>query len=205
MSSSPTAAAAVKAAKSQLRSLIKSRLAALSAEQRSSKSGIIVQKLLASDRYRSAKRISVYLSMPEEVDTAGIVADIFNSGRRLFVPRYSRGGGMEMLAVSGREDLASLPVTKWGIRQPGLEPGSPAREEGLENGGLDLIIVPGLAFCQADGARLGRGMGYYDRYLARARAANPACAAVAIAFSDQLVDSVPTGDSDQPLDDIVTD
>ena len=57
-----------------------------------------------------------------------------------------------------------LPKTKWNVSQP-EDP--EARENALDNGfGLDLMVVPGVAFT-VGGDRLGRGKGYYDTYLQR--------------------------------------
>ena len=67
-------------------------------------------------------------------------------------------------------------------------------------GGLDLIIVPGLAFT-ADGKRMGRGKGYYDTYLKRCLSSqNKPPVTVALAFSPQIVESVPTNEHDVNVD-----
>merc|ERR1712192_139276 len=58
------------------------------------------------------------------------------------------GRSMDMVLIRDAEDLASLPLTKWGIRQPGE---SDKREEALEGEGIDLLIVPGLAFTSEGG------------------------------------------------------
>lgn len=65
---------------------------------------------------------------------------------------------------------------------------------------LDLILVPGLAFTR-DGARLGRGGGYYDRLLA-----HPTCRAkrIAVAYDLQLVDHIPLELHDQRVHQIIT-
>ncbi|MFN0076877.1 MAG: 5-formyltetrahydrofolate cyclo-ligase [Prosthecobacter sp.] len=70
----------------------------------------------------------------------------------------------------------------------------------LDIAALDLILVPGLAFTR-DGARLGRGGGYYDRLLA-----NPACRAqrIAIAFDLQIIDHIPVEPHDQFVHQIIT-
>jgi 5-formyltetrahydrofolate cyclo-ligase len=67
-------------------------------------------------------------------------------------------------------------------------------------GGLDLIVVPGLAFTAA-GQRLGRGKGYYDTFLARCRATQGTPPlTVGLAFSQQVVSCVPTDENDICLD-----
>jgi 5-formyltetrahydrofolate cyclo-ligase len=67
-------------------------------------------------------------------------------------------------------------------------------------GGLDLVLVPGLAFT-VKGHRLGRGKGYYDAFLNRCRAiqATPPFT-VGLAFSQQVVADVPTDDTDVCMD-----
>jgi 5-formyltetrahydrofolate cyclo-ligase len=63
-------------------------------------------------------------------------------------------------------------------------------------GGLDVILVPGLAFT-VQGARLGRGKACYDNYLKKCTTAGFNPCTVALAFHQQVVDYVPVGDSDQ--------
>ena len=65
---------------------------------------------------------------------------------------------------------------------------------------VDVVIVPGVAFTP-DGARLGQGGGWYDRFLARVR---PDCTSVGVGFDPQIVDVLPTEPHDVRLDGIVT-
>jgi 5,10-methenyltetrahydrofolate synthetase len=65
---------------------------------------------------------------------------------------------------------------------------------------MGIILVPGLAFSK-NGYRLGRGAGFYDRFLER----NPQALRVGIAFAEQLVTEVPYESFDQPLDIVLTD
>lgn len=67
-------------------------------------------------------------------------------------------------------------------------------------GGLDLIIIPGLGFTRR-GDRIGRGKGYYDTYLhtyQQKMKVKPAT--VALAFYEQICDTIPTTDQDVPID-----
>jgi len=65
---------------------------------------------------------------------------------------------------------------------------------------IDFVVVPGLAF-DLKGNRLGRGKGYYDRFLKRLRNDASTCG---VAFDCQLLDEVPHGPSDFRLDALVT-
>ncbi|MEZ5297191.1 MAG: 5-formyltetrahydrofolate cyclo-ligase [Ilumatobacteraceae bacterium] len=65
----------------------------------------------------------------------------------------------------------------------------------------DVIVVPGLGFTAA-GDRLGRGGGWYDRFLADRRSDG---VAIGVCFAEQIVDELPVDDHDVPLDLVVTD
>ena len=66
---------------------------------------------------------------------------------------------------------------------------------------IDLVIVPGLGFTP-DGHRIGRGMGFYERFLAQPDFVGRSCG---LAFEDQLVNALPVLDHDVPLNMLVTD
>ena len=106
---------------------------------------------------------------------------------------------MDMVRLLDMEDYDSLPRTKWNIKQPDE---NDEREEALDNdgGGLDLILIPGLAFTR-DGDRCGRGKGYYDTYLQKAQTKlGMIPTTVALAFKQQIKDKVPTDDHDMKID-----
>ncbi len=62
------------------------------------------------------------------------------------------------------------------------------------------ILVPGLAFTRT-GTRLGRGSGFYDRFLKKF----PSALRVGVAFHEQICESLPLDEWDEPLDIILTD
>jgi len=65
---------------------------------------------------------------------------------------------------------------------------------------IDLVIVPGLGF-SANGYRIGRGMGFYDRFLAQNEFVGVSCG---LGFEAQLIDDIPVLDHDMPLNMLVT-
>lgn len=95
------------------------------------------------------------------------------------------------LEVRSMDDLKRGPLGVW----------EPTHGTPLKLSDLDLILVPGLAFSLRDGARLGRGGGYYDRLLSnleiRARL-------VAVAFHLQLLPDIPCETHDICVPDLVT-
>ncbi|XP_075063598.1 5-formyltetrahydrofolate cyclo-ligase isoform X2 [Mixophyes fleayi] len=158
-------------------------------------------QLLSHNRYQTARSIAVFLSMPDEVQTGDIIRDIFHQGKSCFIPRYQSGSThMDMVRLGSVEEIHQFPVTTWNIRQPGEQDG---REEALAMGGLDLVLVPGLGF-DKEGHRLGRGKGYYDIFLERYNhqfAAKPYT--IALAFQEQLCDSIPVTENDIEIDEII--
>jgi 5-formyltetrahydrofolate cyclo-ligase len=80
-------------------------------------------------------------------------------------------------------------------------PREPSRRVPVDPSEVDVVITPGLAFNRR-GNRLGYGGGYYDRYLRRL---HPTALRVGIGFSGQVLDDVPSGEEDEPVDMIVTD
>ncbi len=65
---------------------------------------------------------------------------------------------------------------------------------------IDLVIVPGVGFSPT-GLRLGRGLGFYDRFLAQHDFIGRSCG---LAFEDQVIEDLPTLDHDVPLSMLVT-
>ncbi|OQR73130.1 putative 5-formyltetrahydrofolate cyclo-ligase-like [Tropilaelaps mercedesae] len=110
---------------------------------------------------------------------------------------------MEMVQVPSELDFDSMPLTKWNIPQPAM---AAPWIEAIEAGGLDLILCPGIAFT-TEGYRLGRGMGYYDRYLQKLKAHCPdkKMTLVGLALSVQIVPDgeLPRGPNDVKLDHIL--
>ena len=92
-----------------------------------------------------------------------------SSGKHCFVPRYDTTGAtndMDMVKLRDLQDYESLPLTPWNIKQPEAHDDSRPEALAATDQGLDLLLVPGLAFTE-DGRRLGRGKGFYDKYLER--------------------------------------
>ncbi len=149
----------------------------------------IAARLFASDAWRSAETVFCYVSVGWEIATGPILAAALAEGRRLCVPRCLPGGVMHACAVSSPGELRPGAL---GIPEPGEDcPVVPPEEIGL-------AVVPGLAFDRS-GYRLGRGGGYYDRYLPLLR-----CPRVGLCQARFLLPALPRGPYDVPVDRIIT-
>ncbi|XP_041574334.1 5-formyltetrahydrofolate cyclo-ligase isoform X6 [Taeniopygia guttata] len=123
-------AAALRAAKRQLRAELRQRLRALGAAEKQRQSRLLGRKVIDHPKYQESKRIAIFLSMPDEVQTEEIIKDIFKQGKECFIPRYKpQSNHIDMLKLSSAEDISSLALTSWNILQPSDD--DIAREEAL--------------------------------------------------------------------------
>ena len=67
--------------------------------------------------YNGCRRLSLFLSMPDEIDTYQLLTASLESGKECFIPHYI-GDRMKMVRLYSLEDYNSLPFTKWKIKQP---------------------------------------------------------------------------------------
>lgn len=150
----------------------------------------IHQNLVDLPEYQDAASIFCYYSIGTEPNTHGIIADAFQAGKRVFLPRPLDEGIMEAVEV---HHLQNLHPGKLDIP----EPVGPGTRDPL---GPDcLIIVPALAF-DRKGYRLGHGGGYYDRYLTKSRAVT-----AGICRERFLMDALPVEPHDVRVHVLVTD
>ena len=171
-------------------------LAALPLVRRTENSALIADRLRLTAEWARAQVVLCFLSMPQEVDTAPLIAAARAQGKSVAVPRIE---GNDIRFVIMPPDAGRLSRDRWGIPIP-----DPAWETlDLAHAAGPLVTAPGLAF-DRQGNRLGRGKGYYDRFLCQAREAALDMAVIAVCFSIQLVPLVPHGQSDQRVDAVVT-
>ena len=177
--------------KAELRSALRRKRAALPAEATHGWSASIAARLTALDELRHAGTVHCYASsLPGEVGTDRLIAQLLTERRRVVCPRVRAHGQLEHREISAPSQLVDA---AFGLREPNQELAPPVDPEIC-----DVIIVPGVAF-DLEGGRLGMGGGYYDRFLTQV-----AAPIVGLAFEMQLVDRLPVSDHDQRVDLIVT-
>lgn len=179
--------------KPAVRRLLREKLAAISPADRHSKSSLACSLLAATSEFVQARVVMLYLSTNEEVDTAPLALRCWQEGKTVVVPKVS-WDQRRMLPVEISSLQTSMTSTGPGIREPVA--GKPIPVDLI-----DLVIVPGLGFTPT-GFRIGRGMGFYDRFLAQPDFIGGSCG---LAFEDQVVEQLPVLDHDIPLGMLVTD
>ena len=160
---------------------------ALDSRQRLRASAAIFSAVERLPEFRAARTVAVFAALPDEPATDEVLAR-WASTRRVVLPRVE-GDAMGFYAC--RPD--ALVFGAFGILEPQGERPCPAGE-------IDLVVCPGVAFT-ADGRRLGRGRGYYDRYLG-----DPVFRGfrVGVCYAHQLVDDLPVEPHDVRMDRVIT-
>ncbi len=178
--------------KKHLRQRLRKILTEIPEEQARLHSAKACQLLTAQPEYTKAEVMMVFLSLPGEIDTTTLCLKAWQDHKRILAPRVS-WEQRRMIPIEIRSLTHDLTITGLGLREPAVGTPIPASL-------IDLVVVPGLGF-DAYGNRLGRGRGFYDRFLASPEFRGVACA---LAFEEQLVDQLPVGPLDRPVDILVT-
>ncbi len=136
--------------KEQLRQEVRQRFAQSSSEERDRWSCELCESLLADPQLLSAHTILAFRPMKDEVNILPALHAFLSEGKNILLPRVVSPTEMTLYVYTGRETLAD------------------EKEENVEEfdelDRIDAVIVPGMAFTR-QGVRLGRGKGYYDRFL----------------------------------------
>ncbi|MBN1816907.1 MAG: 5-formyltetrahydrofolate cyclo-ligase [Sedimentisphaerales bacterium] len=179
--------------KRHLRRQIKSRLQDMDPDLIRDKSHRICDFVAQTEAFRKASVVMAYLAIPQEADLSRVMLYAWQQGKVVAAPRVE-WEKKHMLAVEIQSMDAAYSRDVSGLRNP-LQ-GRPVPMEDI-----DLILTPGLAFDDR-GGRLGRGGGYYDRFLHSQRLKATVCG---IGFSEQKVASVPMEPHDRYMDIVITD
>lgn len=142
-------------------------------------------RLLPNAEFQKAKIVMLYYPLWDEVDTREMIDKALDWGKRVILP-----------TVVG-DDIVPVEVTKetewvkgpFDIMEPVAAP---------YGGEIDFILVPGVAFDE-NMNRLGRGKGYYDRFLCK----RPDSYRLGVCFKFQMVAEVPVEPFDLPMNDLL--
>ena len=178
--------------KPAIRRDLKASLAALAATDRHSRSVVACSLLSTSPEFHAAKVVMLYLSTPEELDTAPLALRCWQAGKTVVVPKVS-WDQKRMLPTEITSLTTGLTTTGPGVREPVA--GKP-----IPIDFVDLVVVPGLGF-SPNGYRIGRGMGFYDRFLAQHEFCGISCG---LGFEMQVLEHLPVLEHDVPLSMLVT-
>lgn len=147
----------------------------------------LADALLDAPEVRRAAIVACYVSVGGEPGTTDLIDRLAAAGKRVLLPVLLPDNDLDWAPYGGP---GSLVPARRGLLEPvaaGLGPDAVA--------GADAVLVPGLAV-GADGMRLGRGGGSYDRALGRVPVGTFTCV---LLYDDEVLPAVPTEPHDRPV------
>ncbi|MEZ6165533.1 MAG: 5-formyltetrahydrofolate cyclo-ligase, partial [Phycisphaerales bacterium] len=182
--------------KPDLRHEAEQRLRGLTTTQQSNNASAITPHLLADPTITTASTILAYAAFGTELSLDPFISAALNRAQTIAIPAID--WATKSMAPVAITNLANdLETGRYDIRvpKPGLALVEPAQ--------LDVILLPGLAFDRA-GNRLGRGAGFYDRFISALHEAGHRPTLIGVCYHAQVVDSVPTEPHDHRVDRVIT-
>ncbi len=169
-------------------------LAAITPEDRHEQSIQACRRLVSLPDVQRSSIVMLYMPLPSEVDLTTAAVRCFQMGQTVCVPTVD-WNRQEMTATEVTSfDDEGIHVDERGLRTPTA--GRPIPGESI-----DVVVVPGLAF-DAEGWRLGRGGGYYDKFLGRI---GKRTRLIGLGFDEQIVEHVPHDSHDIRMQAVITD
>lgn len=175
--------------KRALRATIRRQAEALPAGYREKADTAIAAHLLSMPVYQEADTVFCFVGTRWEIDTRPILSHALSSGKRLCVPLCTGPGIMELRQITSLEQLT--PGAYHLPEPPADAPAVPVDE-------VDLAVLPCMG-CNHLGHRLGRGGGYYDRFLSSYRSA-----AVLLCRERLIREEIPLEPHDLPIPWVLT-
>ncbi len=183
--------ASIALTKRRIRSKILLELKRQKEEDQERKSKIIKGKLFRTRVFKRAKTVMFYVSFDGEVKTKDMIKEAQKLGKIIAVPVCQTNKMIKPCLLNEEARLVRGPYGIW----------EPAGGRCLALADIDLVIVPGLAFDRR-GSRLGRGKGYYDRFL---KGLAPRTKSIGLAFGFQILPDIPTAEYDVNVQRVISD
>ena len=173
--------------KRTLRKEIRAEIAKLSIEEKQSLSAQIFSKIATLNEIEEASVVALFVSLPDEPQTTTFIEQLLQKNKRVVVPRiegdkmnfYDISEGVKTGAFNILEPIATTPI-------------KPSE--------IDVMVVPGVVFT-LDGARCGRGKGFYDKYLSHKEFR---AHTIGVCYPCQIVKNLPTEEHDKMLDRVIS-
>lgn len=175
--------------KQHLRQAVRRLEAGLSAAYLAKSGAAIAAHLLAMPAYQAAETVFCFVGVGTEIDTRPVLENALSAGKRVCVPLCAAPGLMELRQIV---DLSQLVPGAYGIPAP--PPESPV----VPADGVDFAVIPCMA-CSHGGRRLGRGGGYYDRFLGQYRGGT-----VLVCRGRLIREEIPVESHDMPVPWVLT-
>ncbi len=173
--------------KRELRKRLLRSLKSLSPAEAARKSRLACLTLLGLAEFQRADVVMSYMPIAGEVDATEINQAVLRHGKTLLLPRVYRDPP-RLAAIACHSLTEPMERGSYQILEPAEGPAWPVER-------IDLVVVPAVAY-DLRGFRLGKGGGFYDRFLSQPRLRAVTCG---LAFAEQVLPNVPIQEHDQPI------
>lgn len=177
--------------KSELRKEIRNRKRQFTQAQLGELSLSIISQLREHPKVKAAHTLLLYYSLPDEVNTHKWIDELIGLGKQVILPVVVDNENMILREYSNKQDLAE---GRFHILEPIGKLFPIDRYQELEVG-----IIPGMSF-DDKGNRLGRGKGYYDRFLSQV----PSIYKIGVCFGFQKEHEIPSESTDIRMDEVIS-
>lgn len=178
----------VKEAKAKIRAEMKERIKNI--KNRAEQDEIIARQALDTPYFMQANTAFIYVSTADEPDSRPIIEGAFELRKRVCVPKIIGPGKMIPVEIKSYDELVP---GKYGI----LTAPDDAPEVDLKK--IQVAIIPGVAFDKKSACRLGRGGGYYDRFVEECYSV-----CIGVCYDEQVVEDLPCEAHDGCMDFLFT-
>lgn len=148
----------------------------------------IIKRLLAHPRVKQAHTLMMYYSLDDEVNTHEVINQLVEQGKKVLLPAVVDDTRMELRQYADPSDL----------RGGFFHIMEPVGKVFTDYDSIDVAIVPGMAF-DSRCNRLGRGKGYYDRFLSE----RPTIYKIGVCFDFQKLPGIPAEENDIKMDEVL--
>lgn len=159
----------------------------------------ICNNILETFEYQQSEIIFAYMALADEVDLSSLINKAFSHNKKIAIPRITKDLERMEFYYLDESKISQLKKGSFDILEP------EQNDEVISINQLDvekcLFLIPGRAFTK-DGKRLGRGKGFYDKYLRDNNLEN--VNKFGICFNFQIVDIIPTNENDVLMDKILS-
>ena len=176
--------------KTNIRREIRALVAQMTEADKLSQSLCICEQVKAMGEWQSADDVLLYAALPDEVSLSALIIDALASGKRVWLPVVD---GDDLRIRQYKEGMTEVSAG-FHIEEPTADAPELLPSDYSQ---ISLAIIPGRAFTP-DGTRLGRGKGYYDRFLAHYIGTT-----IGVAFSCQICNTLPIDPWDRPLNKVI--
>ena len=212
--------------KKALRKIIKVRVSAISADERQKREEILHNNLFSMPEFLAAESVMLFANLPDEIDTFSLIDKCFDMGKKVYLPVIN-GDDMTACEFKGEYKIGRYGIKEPVVKQLGIsvqtsgepsllglsrvQPEITSEASNFRNEELgmvtepvegpehfDFVLVPGVGF-SPNGYRLGRGKGYYDKFLSK----YSNLFTVGVCFREQFYLDIPTEPHDIPMNKVL--